>query len=113
MAAVITYEYPVGGTTVAPTQAQMALLSMLTAQVVFVVDTDTTAVITHNMGVSAANLGSLFPIVVITPNVLGTAPLFVVAALTNSNVVTLTKASGLGSNGTFSVTVMRPNSLME
>lgn len=112
MAASVIYEYPTSGGTTPPTQAQMALLSMVTAQVVMG-DTDTTAAITHNMQISLANLGSLFPTVVVSPNVLGTTPAQVTVTLTNSNIITLGKVSLVGSNGTFSVTILRPSSVIQ
>src|SRR5579864_6129189 len=44
----VTYEYPVQST-VAPTVAQMKPLSLVTAQIVFSSDSDTQALLTHNM----------------------------------------------------------------
>jgi hypothetical protein len=109
MAVTVNYQYPVAGpSTVPPTSAQVALLSAVTAQVIMG-DTDTTAAITHNFGTSAANLGSLFPVPIVYANLLGTAPYQLAVSLTNSNVVTLSKISQTGSNGTFNVVLLRPN----
>lgn len=111
MAASVLYQYPNGfGGTNPPTQAVMALLSLVTVQVVLG-DTDTTAAVTHNMQISAADLGSLFPVVRVLASSLGTNPAFITVALTNSNVITLSKISQVGSNGTFNVYVLRPNTL--
>jgi hypothetical protein len=115
MAVTVNYEYPgLGLGTNPPSIAQIALLSAVTAQVVFG-DADTTAAITHNFGISTPNLGSLFPFVGYYPTLLGTNPAAAVvsAALTNSNVVTLTKsATTAGTNGTYNVILLRPNSLI-
>lgn len=106
MATTVTYAYPVSGTT-APTAAQSANCNMVTATV-FAADADTTAVISHNFSLSAAQLASLWPVVTIATAGGGTpSPLYSMARAANS--ITLTKQStAAGSGGTVEVTIQRP-----
>lgn len=105
---IVTYALPVPGTT-PPTAAQVARKSMVTAQV-SMVDTSTTVVITHNLGLTTAQLASLFPLVTVNVETPGTAiPSFVIAR-TNSVSITLSKLSAAGSGGTYTVVIQRPNS---
>ncbi len=109
-AVVITYEYPVAtaGTT-PPTVLQSLGANMVNALVAWA-DADTTTLVTHNFGMSTADLTSLFPVVVIN-NVVGAtttvAPVFTVG-LTNSLAVTLGKGTIVGTQGTISVNIFRP-----
>ena len=104
---IVTYCYPVAGTT-APTAAQMFGLSLLTAQVSFV-DTSTSVVLTHNMAISLANGSNQFPIVIPVAQTPGTAIPALAVALTSSNTITISKLSAAGSGGTFQISVLRPN----
>jgi len=72
-------------------------------------DTDTTAVVTHNFNLSAAELADGFPI----PDWHITAPGTVVPLIsivnTDSNNITITKASVTGTNCTIEVAILRPD----
>lgn len=107
MAAPVTYAWPVTGS-VAPSPAVMKRHQTLNAQVGFA-DADTTAVITHNWGSPLSDYGTaLFPIPKFYMSTVGTAGLPVLTfALTNSNVITITKVAGAGTGGTAVVTVER------
>lgn len=102
----VTYKYPVSGAT-APTAQQVYGLGIMTAQV-FIGDTDLTAVVTHNFGLSAQELLDLFPIVQTSATVGATVfPGFTVTKAANT--VTFSKASAVGSGGTFDVIIQRPS----
>jgi len=106
MAATTTYNYPTTGT-VAPTVAQAALVNVMTVQVRFAADADTTATITHNWACpTLTNIGAITPIVGVNQTD-GTTPVSVSVTLTSSLVCTLTKLSAAGSVGTWTVTLMR------
>lgn len=104
--ATVTYQYPVQGAT-APTKAQMLLLSLVIAQVHFG-DTDTTAVITHNFQNTTQENATFF---MPEPNIQISAPGTVVPlfswAWTDSNTITITKASATGTNCTVEVYLHR------
>lgn len=108
----VTYEYPVSGSS-APTAQKMLTLSLVTA-VLNWGDTDTTATITHNMGITAAQLAQLFPFVSVYAVALNGSPSapppFVSTLATNS--ITITKSSVTNSGGTFNVYIFRPNTVM-
>lgn len=106
----VTYAYPVSGTT-PPTSAQAVNSNLLTATV-NAADGDTTWTITHNWGLSAAQLANLWPLVHVYVQVSGTAGPLITAALTNSNVVTFGKSSSAGTGGTYVVELQRPHSLI-
>jgi len=113
---VVTYEYPIAGTTT-PTAAQTGPYAMLTATVFF--DTsDTTLVVTHNWGIVQANQVSLFPTIILTPAALGGTGPSVTATIpasstTPANSITLTKGNtGVGTGCTFTVTLLRPHTIM-
>lgn len=121
MAVTVTYQYPVAGTT-APTAAQMGgsvnpILSKVRATVIAAVDADTTATITHNMGLSAADLAAGRCEVKITPLVQTTAALSLWAVTSvTANTIVLTKATTAGSGGAaaqIQVVVDRPQSSTE
>ena len=109
-AGVVTYINPTSGT-VPPTLAQMLPLSRVAALVSFG-DTDTTALITHNMNIPLAsspsqhgqNSGS--PIVIINYSTPGTGPA-VLSFTRGTNTLSLTKVSAAGSGGTFEVQIER------
>lgn len=100
----------IGGNT-APTAAQAANLNSLVSTVVFI-DTDTTATIIHNWGLNAAQLLAGQPWISSYWSVLGTVPVQVSFAVSNTNVI-ITKASAAGSNGTLVVILENPNSLIQ
>ncbi|MFN7996963.1 MAG: hypothetical protein U0Q18_25335 [Bryobacteraceae bacterium] len=129
MAVVVTYLYPVNGT-VPPTAQQAAAVNMVVAQVAWG-DTDTSALVTHNWSVAQPNvpnavsgtpptytgaLGAVTSIpVVLTPldgTSAGTVAATVSYTVTNSVVVTVKKGSTAGTNGTVTVTLLRPHTLI-
>lgn len=103
----------VGGTNVAPTAAQSNGAAAITALVAFT-DSDTTWVLTHNWGLTAAQIAALLPEVIINPvSGVQAAAVYPVIALdrTNGNQVTFTKVSAVNSGMTVSVTLRRPHSI--
>lgn len=107
----VTYVYPVAGAT-APTAIQALAANALTATIQML-GTDTTAVVTHNWGIAAAELARLFPIPILYQSSgQGTVAPVVQIGLTDSNSVTLTKASVTGSQGTFTIVILRPHSMV-
>lgn len=108
--ATVTYLYPVAGAT-APTAAQIRLLSLVTVQVHFG-DTDTSAVLTHNFGESTAENAFGFPINSWWITAPGTVVPLISLAFTDTNTVTITKASVTGSNCTIEVALLRPHTVM-
>ncbi len=104
--ATVTYQYPVQGAT-PPTKAQMLLLSLVIAQIHFG-DTDTTAVITHNFQNTTQENATFFMpepnIEILNPGTV--VPLFSFAE-TDTNDLTITKASATGSNCTIIVYLHR------
>jgi hypothetical protein len=109
MAVTVTYQLPVSGTT-PPTAAQVA--AAVNATVAWA-DADTTALVTHNFGLSNAEITALFPLVDISidSSSAGTVNGVITTART-SNVLTLAKASAAGSGGTFIVQLLRSHSLI-
>ena len=107
---VVTYERPVVGLT-APTVAQAANCNMVNA-VVFMDQTDTSAVVVHNFGISATDLAQLFPVPIVYYRNANTAPVAVSIDISNTNQITITKISANGSQGTFNVIIMRPNTII-
>lgn len=105
-----------GGSNTAPTAAQAAEISTMTALVGFT-DTDTTWTFTHNWGLSAAQAAALFPTVIINPvsgqQAVGTAvaPIIAVNVTSNTNLATFTKVAATGSGQTVSITLRRPHSI--
>jgi hypothetical protein len=91
----------------------MANLSMVLAQVTFA-DGDLLGTVTHNMQIptqAALNTGT--PILAIYPLSLGTTPQPILGSLASSNTVVLSKGSVVGSNGTYQVTILKPNTVIE
>jgi hypothetical protein len=104
--AVINYKYPVSAS-IAPTAQQVYGLGVVTAQVNFG-DTDASAVVTHNFGLSANELADLFPAVIVDPTASGTTfPQFTFTKAANT--VTINKASTSGTGGLFDVIILRPH----
>lgn len=114
----VTYEWPVVGTT-PPTVAQMKPLSLVTAIVNFSADSDTIALITHNMQVGSVilptNFGSivnelaaLFPLVNWYYTAGGSNTTILSGSLASSSVFQLTKLNAASSAGTVNVFVLRP-----
>jgi len=108
--ATVTYLYPVAGAT-APTAAQIRLLSLVTVQVHFG-DTDTSAVLTHNFGESTAENADGFPLIDWWITAPGTVVPLISFAFTDTNTVTITKASTTGTNCTIEVALLRPHTNM-
>jgi hypothetical protein len=105
----VTYTYPVAGAT-APTAAQTRNRSMITGTIIMA-DGDTQAVVTHNWGLSAAELTDRFPLAkwdYVTP---GTAPALISWSRA-TNTVTFTKATGTGTGATFEFNLQRPHSII-
>lgn len=97
MAVTVTYEYPVAGIT-APTANQVARINQVVASVVKTADGDASAVVTHSLALSAAQLAQGFPEVELEP-VLGnfyTTQPFIAAKATNSVTITLGTGGGSG-----------------
>ena len=120
MSVVITYINPAGLTgPTPPTAAQMASANNLVAAVSATADGDTTAVITHNWGLSAAQLANYHPFVIIsklTANLAAANLSAWAAAWTDGNTITLTKAT-TGSSGAAGnqivVILLKPHSIID
>lgn len=115
MAVTVTYEHPVAGA-VAPTAAQAAAVSMVSANVIATADADTTAVITHNMALTAAELAAGFPLVTILPllQAVGALSEWAMTAK-DANTCTFTKGTGAGSGNAgaqLRVVVQRPHTII-
>ena len=119
MAVVVTYKYPVSGTT-APTAAVMRAHNELNAQVT-ALDADTVITITHNWGFGDKTPTGfpdgptgLFPVVDITLDGSATTtiqPIFLVT-LTNTNAVVINKPTTVGTQGTFNVVLLKPSTIV-
>jgi hypothetical protein len=108
----VTYLKPNTGAT-APTAAQVSVstLNTVVAQVVCS-DADTTATITHNLGVSLADLALGFPRLTVYCTGAGTFPVTLAFAQT-VNTITVTKPStAAGSAATWVVIIDRPHSFV-
>jgi hypothetical protein len=116
MAVIVNYNVPgIPGFTVGttpPTQAQMANLSMVLAQVTFL-DGDLLGTVTHNMQIPQAKLNSGIPVVFVYPITVGTTPQPILGSLASSNTIVLSKGSVIGSNGTYQVTILEPSTLIQ
>lgn len=114
MAVTVAYEHPIAGAG-PPTALQVA--DMVTATVIASADADTNAVITHNMGLSAADLAAGRPVVILEPGVAEAAA----ARLSNwavtakdANTVTVNKTNAVGSGAAgiqLRVHISRPHSV--
>ncbi len=112
MAVTVTYTYPVAGTT-APTALQASNANAVVADVVATADADTTAVVTHNFGLTAAQLANGFPLVNEVPTL--SQALTAMSGWVNSanaaNTSTFTKLASVGSGNASAqlrVTIQRP-----
>ena len=116
-AVTVNYEYPVQST-VAPTVSQMRPLSLVTAQVVFGADTDTIALITHNMQMATiflpgsttaiAETSCLFPLASWYYTAGGSNTTILSGSIASSSVFQLTKANAASSAGTVNFWLLRP-----
>jgi len=113
MAVTVTYEWPIAGA-VAPTALQA--MDKVVATVIATQDADVLATITHNIGLSVAELAAGFSEVLIeqllpqgwvsTPHVLAGGK------TTNAVAVTMSNAGGSGVAGAqFRVSISRPHSI--
>lgn len=116
MAVTVTYEYPVAGLVppVAITQAK----DFVTANVIADADGDLAATITHNLGISVADLAAGLPVVTLEPlQTAGTtearlADWIVTSKTANTVVLGKTNAGGSGAAApTLRVHVQRPHSI--
>jgi hypothetical protein len=120
MAVTITYINPGTVGTFPPTAVEMLPLSRVTVRVAFAADTDTTALITHNMNIPLAstptqhgqNSGS--PWVTITPDTTSAGTVAGVISFTRgTNTLTLNKlATVAGTNCTVEVNIERYEPLL-
>jgi len=113
MAVTVTYEHPVTGI-VAPTALQA--MDKVVATVIATANGDVAATITHNIGLSVAQLAAGFPDILIEHMLpagwLSTPYVLEADRLTNSIVVTMSAAVGSGdANPQFRVTISRPHSI--
>ena len=111
MAVTVTYQWPVANTTVAPTAAQSNYLVNGTFNWA---DADTIATITHNFGLSTAEITALFPVttLVIDSTNTGTGLQAGTIAISKAtNTVTLTKPSAAGTGGTWQFSLMKLQSI--
>jgi hypothetical protein len=109
----VTYTHPVAGL-VAPTALQTK--EMVKADIIASADADTTAIVTHNMGLSAAELAAGMPTVVMT--LILSQALAALSAWTNTavdaNTATFTKlatAGSLSASPQLRVTITRPHTI--
>jgi hypothetical protein len=107
----VTYQNPVAGVT-APTAAQALNSNTITASVNFA-DADTTATITHNFGLSTAQLALGFPIVSMVQTTSGTLAVNYSVTLAANTVVIAKASTATGSGSVFNVAVARPFSAVQ
>ena len=111
MAVTVNYRYPVTGI-VAPTALQSK--STVVAAIIATLNGDTDAVITHNFGLSAAELALGWPEVIITPmqQAIGAASGWACTAYA-ADTVTVTKSGAAGGDAAEQVMVVvrRPHSI--
>jgi hypothetical protein len=107
MASIITYEFPVTGTT----PPAIGWGGNTVTGVVNFLDADTTLLVTHGFNLLAADLASLFPIVIQSPtasNAGSGVGAQLQLALTDSNHITLSKTGATGTGGTWNLSILRP-----
>ena len=113
MAVAVTYEWPVaGGTPPTALQANDKVVAVVEATA----DGDILADITHNLGISAADLTAGFPEVLIEQMLpegwVSTPHTLAAGKLTNSLAITMSNAGGSGVGGDqFRVTISRPHTI--
>jgi hypothetical protein len=115
MAVTGTYLHPVAGVT-PPTALQSSNAQSVVADVVATADADTTATITHNFGLSAAELASGDPRIILTPTLSQALTALSAWAVTTvaTNSITLTKLTSTGSGNASAqlrVSIQRPHSI--
>lgn len=115
MPVTVTYLSPVAGT-VAPTALQASNCQQIVADIVATADADTTATVTHNFGLSAADLAAGDPRITLTPLLSQALTALSGWAVTTiaTNSLTLTKLTSVGSgnaNAQLRVSVQRPHSI--
>jgi len=107
------YLYPVAGT-VPPTSVQSAAVNMINAAVNFA-DADTTFTVTHNLGMSTADIASGFPTIILDQLTGGVStttgpPIYTVTSTPNTTTITKSTAATL-SGGTVLAAIARPHSI--
>ena len=104
-----------GPTATNPTAAAASQVNMQQA-LVALGDAETFALFTHNWGLPASFPTFLFPVVMYRQSDIGTGPSTQLGNLTfilsNTNGVGIQKVAGVGSGGSFIVTLLRPTSLI-
>lgn len=116
MAVTVNYYNPGSASSLtAPTVAANGLFDTVTARVIATADGDTTATITHNLGLSAADLTAGRPEIYIT-NLLQVPASTSAWAVTTiaANSITLTKGTGAGSGNAgeqIQVVIKRPHTI--
>ena len=112
MSATVTYEYPavVAGTTVAPTTAQAAITTLITAEVQMGAS-DTVATLTHNWGLSTTQNSQLMPLVSFYPTNLDTAIPFITVSALGTNTITISKTNSAGTDGTWTFVLQKPHTI--
>ena len=99
-----------GGAT-APTASQASGINLVSALLNFT-DTDTTFTLTHDMGITTAQLAALLPLVtwsvVSSVQAVGTAVTPVFSITKAANTITLTKLQATGSGCTIQIDIRRP-----
>lgn len=111
MAVTNSYNWPLAGGTVPPTAAQSNYLVM--GQMNWA-DSDTQAVITHNFGLTAAEITAGFPIVTLDIDSTNTGTGLqagTIAVSAAANTVTLTKVSAAGTGGTWRFALQKVQSI--
>jgi len=99
--------FPIAGTF--PTSAQAVSCNTQINRCIFA-DGDTTLTLTHNWGLTAAQLAQFLPIISYYAQNSGVSANTLSFALTDSNTVTVTRAATTGGGGTFVVSLYRPYS---
>jgi len=111
----VTYEFFITNNlqsgTVPPTAAQAQNEDMCNF-VLNWADSDTTATVTHNWNLSAAEQQALLPIVSVLPTQSNTGTTVVALTANGTNTITIGKGANAGSGGTYNGYMLRPNSLI-
>ena len=97
--------------TTPPTLAQALNENMLNVLLNWA-DSDTTATLTHNWNMSAAEQTALLPLMSIFPTQTNTNTTVVAVTAQNTNTVTVGKQANAGSGGTYVVQMLHPNTLI-
>lgn len=106
MASVVAYLYPTSGTFVPAASGTFAIVNATLTWL----DADTVATLTHNFGLSTAEVAQGFPLVMIDNDSTSTATAFGATLVSGlANTVVLSKASAAGSGGVLAVKILKPN----